>query len=168
MTTDEVVQGLTREHARLMRAVDALGDDADTASITEDGGWTAHDVLAHLMHYCGMFAFSLGANLAPPPYIHGVTTRLEPQEWNDRAVAYWRTRSLDDVCAEFDHNVSALIGQVKLRTDDEMNATDALPWAGTAPLWELIGGDTFLHEWPAHAAQMEQVIRRRGAAPRRP
>jgi hypothetical protein len=168
MTTADVVQALTREHARLMRAVDALGDDATTLHITEPGGWTARDVLAHLSHYCGMFAFGLGAKLTPPPYVVGVTQRLEPEQWNARAVAYWRTRSLDAVRAEFDRNVSALIAQVRLRTDEDMNTTDALPWAGTAPLWELIGGDTFLHEWPAHAAQMEQVLRRRAGAPRQP
>src|SRR5438876_2619845 len=105
MTTGEVVRALTREHARLMRAVDALGDDATTLGITEPVGWTARDVLAHLSHYCGMFAFALGANLTPPPYAVGVTHRLEPEQWNACAVAYGRTRSLDAVRAEFDHNV---------------------------------------------------------------
>jgi hypothetical protein len=36
-----------------------------------------------------------------------------------------------------------------------MNATDAIPWAGARPLWQFIGADTFLHEWPVHASQIE-------------
>ena len=40
-----------------------------------------------------------------------------------------------------------------------MNATDAIPWAGNRPLWQFIGGDTFLH-WPLHAEGIEERILR--------
>jgi hypothetical protein len=141
MTTHDVVIALTREHARLMRAVDALGeDDLPDARVT----------LSHLDLLCARLTYALDPR-------HVVPSRggIGP-------------RSFDQVRAEFDRDVRSLIAQVRQRSDAVMNATDALPQTGTAPLWELIGGDTFLHEWPAHAAQMEQVIRRRGAAPRQP
>jgi hypothetical protein len=141
MTTNEVVTALTREHARLMRAVDALGEDELP---------DAYIALSHLDLLCARLEYAL----------------------DPRRVARARTGagpcSFDQVRTEFDRDVRALIVQVEQRSDEEINATDAIPSAGTAPLWELIGGDTFLHEWPAHAAQMEQLIRRRGAAPRRP
>ena len=42
-------------------------------------------------------------------------------------------------------------------SDEDMKATDSIPWAGRRPLWEIIGADTFLNEWPDHAAQMERA-----------
>jgi hypothetical protein len=136
MTTDEVVRALKREHARLMRAVDALNEDELAL---------AYGALSQLDLLCARLTYQLDPK-------HVVPSRGGAGP-----------RSFDQVRAEFDLHVRALIEQVQARDDDQMNATDR-----GAPLWEVVGGDTFLHAWPAHAAQMEQVIRRRGAAPRRP
>ena len=77
MTRDDVLGSLARERKRLLDAVDALGPRADTASVTEpSGGWTAKDVLAHLIHYAGQIAFALGAELTPPAYVLRETARL--------------------------------------------------------------------------------------------
>jgi hypothetical protein len=159
MATAEVVVRLEGERARLLAAVEALGPRASTAFVTEDGGWTAKDVLAHLIHYAGQIAFGLGAPEKPPAYVVGVVERLNGQEWNERAVAYWRDFTLHDVRSEFERVVDRLIESAAQRTDDQMNVTDAIPWAGERPLWQLIGTDTFLHEWPAHAQQIENVAR---------
>jgi hypothetical protein len=101
MTTAAVVDGLVRERSRLLAAVHELGPRATTAFVTEPDGWTARDVLAHLIHYAGQIAFGLGAPLTPPPYVLGVAERLSGQEWNRRSVAYWRDFALDDVVSEF-------------------------------------------------------------------
>ena len=89
MTTAEVVEGLRRERERLDGVDDALGPRASTMFVTEEGGWTSKDVLAHLVHYAGQLCFGLGAPEKPPPYVIGVTSRLAGQEWNELAVAYW-------------------------------------------------------------------------------
>lgn len=157
MTTSAVVDGLRRERSRLLAAVDELGPRATTTFVTEPDGWTAKEVVAHLIHYAGQIAFGLGAPLTPPPYVIGVGERLSGQEWNDRSVAYWRDFSLDEVLSEFSRTSDHIIERAALRSDDEMNATDAIPWAGIQPLWQFIGGDTFLHEWPAHASQVEKA-----------
>ena len=157
MTTAEVVEGLTRERARLDGAVNALGAGASTVSVTEEGGWTSQDVLAHLVHYAGQLCFGLGAPEKPPPYVIGVASRVTGQEWNERAVAYWSDFDLGAVRSEFERVTNVLIACAALRSDDEMNATDSIPWAGRRPLWEIIGADTFLNEWPAHAVQMERA-----------
>jgi hypothetical protein len=155
--TEDVLDGLARERARLLGAVDALGPLASTAFVTEENGWTAKDVLAHLIHYAGQIAFGLGAQLQPPAYVVEETKRLSGREWNDRAVAFWKDASPDEVRAEFERNVDALVEQVRLRSDEQMLATDAIPWAPDRPLWQFIGNDTFLHEWPAHAEQIERT-----------
>jgi hypothetical protein len=157
MATADVVERLERERARLLDAVDGLGAGASTIAVTEAGGWTAQDVLAHLIHYAGQIAFGLGAPVTPPPYVEGVTERLSPQQWNDLAVDYWRAFPLVEVRSEFDRVTRLVIDHAGRRTDDQMNATDAMPWIGAVPLWQAIGGDTFLHEWPRHAAQIEAV-----------
>ena len=89
LTTAEVVESLRCERVRLDAAVNALGPHAATLCITEEGGWTAKDVLGHLIHYAGQLCFGLGGPEKPPPYVIGVTRRLEGQDWNVLAVAYW-------------------------------------------------------------------------------
>jgi hypothetical protein len=155
MTSDEVRDAIGRERVRLMAAVDALGADATTVPVTEEG-WTAKDVLAHSIHWAGQIAWGMGAPLQPPPYVATVSGRPSGDEWNALVVAYYRAGTLDQVRSELDRVVDALIEQTRLRTDDQINATDAIPWGGDRPLWQQIGSETFLH-WPAHAAQIEQA-----------
>lgn len=158
MTTTQVVDLIAREHARLTAAIDALGEGASSVPVTEEG-WTAKDMLAHLIHYAGQVAFGLGAQLQPPAYIAGVTARLSGEEWNARAVDHYRGASVAAVREEFERLVALLFERASLRTDDEMNATDAIPWAGERPLWQIIGGDTFLH-WPLHSEAIEHAVQR--------
>lgn len=46
----EVLEAVRRERGRLLAAVDALGERATSVAVTTEG-WTAKDVLAHLMHW---------------------------------------------------------------------------------------------------------------------
>lgn len=157
VTTDEVVGAVERERDRLLAAIDALGDGASTVAVTTEG-WTAKDVLAHLIHYAGQIAFGLGAQLQPPSYVLGVQGKPTGEEWNALAVEHYRDEPLENVRAEFERVVDALLERARLRSDEEMNATGAIPWAGDVPLWRFIAGDTCLH-WPLHAATIEQAAR---------
>jgi hypothetical protein len=159
MKAEEVLDALRQERARLLDAVDALGPRATTASVTEPAdGWTAKDVLAHLIHYTGQIAWALGAELTPPEYVLRETEQLTGEQWNERAVAFWADATLDDVRTEFERNADLLTERVRLLSDDDLLATDRVPWPGEdRPLWQFIGHDTFLHEWPAHAAQIERA-----------
>jgi hypothetical protein len=168
MTTTEVLDAIERERARLLSAVDGLGERATTQSVTEEG-WTARDVLAHLIHWATQVAFGLGAAVQPPVYMMAERQRRKlaglsdampsADESNALAVAYFHDRALDEVRVEFVRVVDALMARARMRTDDEMNATGAIPWAGDRPLWEFIGGDTFLH-WPVHAEAIEHAVLR--------
>jgi hypothetical protein len=152
MTSAEVVETLRREYDRLMGAIESVGPDA----VVSPEGWTAKDVLAHCIHWAAQPAKGMGAALEPPSYVIGVDgPSLSTDEWNARAVAHHKGRSFDEVRAEFDAIVDALIEQASMRTDDEMLATDTLPWAGARPLWNKIGTETFLH-WPAHTEQISR------------
>ena len=166
MTTAEVLDAIARERKRLADAVDALGQLATTVAVTEEG-WTAKDVLAHLIHWATQIALGLGASVPPPAYmmqererrkLAGLSDAMPTgEESNALAVAYYHDLPFDDVQSRFDQLVDALVARVRLRTDDEMNATDAIPWAGRRPLWQIIGGDTFLH-WPVHAEAIEKAV----------
>ena len=155
MTSDEVAAAVTRERDRLLAAVDALGDRATTAPTTPEG-WTAKDVLAHCIHWAGQIAFGLGAPLQPPPYLRAVSGRPSADEWNALAVAHVRDASLDDVRSQFEEVTQFILDAIRQRTDEDMDATDTLPYAGNAPLHQKIGGETFLH-WPGHSADLERA-----------
>lgn len=155
MTTDEVIAEIARERARMLSAIDALGDGATTVAVTDEG-WTAKDVLAHLIHWLGQVAFGLGAPLQPPAYVLSVQGRPSGEEWNAKAVEFYGAWSPGDLRAEFERLAHALVERARLRSDDEMSATDAIAWAPGQPLWQFIGGDTFLH-WASHAEAIERV-----------
>ena len=164
MTTQEVLDALAREHGRLMKAIDSLGTGASTVAVTEEG-WTAKDVLAHLIHWAGQMAFAVGAPLRPPVYLveeterrqsAGISDRPSGDEWNALAVAHYRDVPLDAVRDEFDSIVNALVERLRPYSDEQVNATDALPWAGASPFWQQLGGDTFLH-WPMHSEAIERA-----------
>lgn len=152
MTTDEVIAAVEREYARLLAAVDALGPDAAVVFVTDDG-WTAKDVLGHCIHWAGLIAFGMGAQMGPPPaYVLGGDRPTGPDagdEWNRRAVAFYREFSTEDVRAQLDQAVEAVLERARLRSDEQMLAMDAIPWGGGRPLWEQIGDETFAH-WPRH------------------
>ena len=161
MTRDELLDGLHRERTRLLAAFDGLGNAVDTTHVTEPGGWTGKDVLAHLIHYAGQIAFGLGARLTPPKYVLEANGQLSGQEWNERAVAFWEDASPSDVRTQFVHDSDLLIEHAGRLTDEQLaaDAKDLVPWAGDGTLWRFVGYDTFVHEWPAHADQMERVSR---------
>jgi hypothetical protein len=170
MTTAEVLDAIARQRERLMRAIDALGSGASTVPVTEEG-WTAKDVLAHLTHWATQIAFGLGAKVQPPVYmleerrrreVAGIDTTTMPtgEESNALAVAHYRDVPIGEVRAGFERLVEAIVERARVRTDEEMNATDAIPFAGARPLWQQIGGDTFLH-WPVHAAALERAASQR-------
>ncbi len=166
MPTADVLDAIARERLRLLAAVDALGARAATATITEEG-WTAKDVLAHLIHWATQIAFGLGATVQPPVYmleerqrrkLAGLSDEMpSSDESNALAVAHFHERPLAEVRATFERVVTALVERTRLRSDDEMNAVDAIPWAGKRPLWEFIGSDTFMH-WPVHSEGVERAI----------
>lgn len=154
MTTREVQDAVEREHRRLMESVRALGDRAVVVDVTE--GWTAKDVLAHATHWVSQIAFGMGAKLTPPSYVIAAADKPSGEEWNRRAVEHYRQASLDDVVRDLDRLVDALTAQIKLRTDTQMAASDAIPWS-TDPLWKQISSETFGH-WPAHSADIERAV----------
>lgn len=127
MTTKEVLNAIERERARLENALDGIGDRLDATPVTEEG-WTAKDVLGHMNHRAGQIAWGMGARIEVPPYIQGVSGRPSGDEWNARAVAYSRGQSFEEVKARFDEVVDALIDRIRERSDEQMNATDAIPW----------------------------------------
>jgi hypothetical protein len=71
MATRDVVAAVARERDRLLRGVDALGPRAATVAVTEEDGWTAKDVLGHLIH-------STGLSGAEPRAAYGSTTTSSP------------------------------------------------------------------------------------------
>lgn len=156
MTVSEVLDAIARERDRVERSLAAIGDRASTERVTDEG-WTAKDVVGHLNHWVSQIAWGMGAPLQPLPYVTSVKTRPSGDvEWNALAVAYWREFPYEKVKAEFDGYVDALIEQTRRRSDDQINATDAIPWGGARPLWQQIGSETFNH-WPEHAESIERA-----------
>jgi hypothetical protein len=158
MTSREVSEAVTHERGRLMKAIRAMGEGASTVRVTDEG-WTAKDVLAHCIHWVGQIAWGMGARMEQPAWVAGVEGRPSGDDWNARVVAHYHQASLEQVIKDFDRAADALMQEVRARSDDQINATDAIPWGGNRPLWQQIGSETFDH-WPEHTAAIEQAAAR--------
>lgn len=164
MTKQELLDGIAQERARLLNAIDSLGASASTVIVTDEGvGWTAKDVLAHHIHYMEQIAFGLGvAGLLPPQYVvDNAARRPSGEEWNELAVGASRSVPIADIRQRFEGLADAIVEQVGRRSDEELDAAGAIPWAGQQPLGQLIAGDTTLH-WALHRAEIERAARRSG------
>ena len=155
MKTDDVLEKIGSERGRLLQAIEALGERARSASVTDEG-WTSKDVLGHLIHWLGQVAFGLGAQLEPPPYLTAVKGRPSGDEWNALAVEHYNGLTLDEVRLQFEQLADAVVEQISLRTDDDMESKGTITWAGDIPLWQFIAGDTFLH-WAIHSETIERI-----------
>ncbi len=155
MTAREVLDAIARERARLLDAVDALGEEAAIVAVTAEG-WKAKDVLAHCIHWEGQVAFGLGAAIKPPAYVAETPGRPSSDEWNALAVAFYRHLPLPDVRAEHERIIGLIVEKARALSDEAMRATGSVPWAPERPLWRFIGGDTFLH-WPQHSEAIERA-----------
>ena len=157
MTRDEVLAAIQRERTRLRELVDRLETDAERRTVTEEG-WTAKDVLAHCIHWAGQLAFGMGAKMQPPPWVVSAGAERPPtDEWNRRAVEHYRDKPLATVVADFDRAADAVLQQVRARSDEQLNASGALPWATNEPLWKSIASETFAH-WPDHSDDLERAL----------
>src|SRR5438270_12032139 len=83
MNQQQVLDAIRREETRLLVAIDALGDRAATTPVTEEG-WTAKDVLSHLIHWATQVAFGLGAPVEPPVYMQEERRRRQLAGLDDR------------------------------------------------------------------------------------
>jgi hypothetical protein len=168
VTTDEVIAAIERERARLLAALDAIGSDAAAIPVTEEG-WTAKDVLAHLIHWATAVAYGLGENVDEPAYMAAERMRRKAAglpdampsgaESNALVVAHFADIPLEDVRAQFEQLADVILERARTKSDDEMNATGAIAWSPDRVLWQFIGGDTFLH-WPVHSDMIERATPR--------
>jgi hypothetical protein len=60
---------------------------------------------------------------------------------------------------QFEQLTDMILARARGKSDDEMNASGAVPWLPHRVLWQFIGGDTFTH-WPMHAEMIERATRR--------
>ena len=72
---------------------------------------------------------------------------------------------MDEVLAEFINNAEMIEARVATLSDEDLAAPSTARVLWDHPgrkLFEFIGHDTFLIEWPAHAEQVERDASREG------
>ena len=155
-----MIDAIDHERAHLLALVAQLGREADRRTVTDEG-WTAKDVVAHLIHWTGQMAWGLGAAMEPPAWVAAARgKRIEGDgAWNAIVVAHHRAMPLDDVVREFDRNVDLLLQQLRARDDVDIDASarKVMPWAAEVPLRELLARETYEH-FPVHAATLERAL----------
>lgn len=118
-----------------------------------------NDVLAQCIPWVGQIAWGMGARRDLPAWVAGVQGRPTAQEWNARVVAHYHAVPLERVIKDFDRAADARVQETRARGDEQINATDAIPWGGNRRLWRQISSETFDHR-PGHAVAIEQAMAR--------
>lgn len=126
----------------------------------DDSGWTAKDIVAHVMTYerwtAAMIMSGLRGSPATAPELYdedepppGFDT-WDMHARNAAVLAYYRDHSFADIIASAERAFTALIDAVQGVSDEQIVDPDAFEWTGGKTLLELIPEQSFDH-YAAHA-----------------
>ncbi len=144
---------------------DALArfDEGTLVTATVTGEWTPKDTMAHVADWERRFLrwVEAGRRGEEPerPEIGMAWDDLD--RLNREIVERSRTRSLDEVRAEFAASYHAILDAVAAMSEDELFAVGRYAWTGKYPLLPYLRSNTAEH-YAEHTAQLEAWLRAHG------
>lgn len=143
---------------------DALArfDEGALVTATVTGDWTPKDIMAHISDWERRFLRWVEAGRRGE-----VVERPEPgitwaeEDWlNQMIFERHRSRSLNDVRAEFAAAYRAIYAAIAAMSEDELFAPGYYAWSGDEPLLAIVWGVTADH-YAGHTADILALLNRR-------
>ncbi|HEX6480382.1 MAG TPA: ClbS/DfsB family four-helix bundle protein [Ktedonobacteraceae bacterium] len=115
-----------------------------------NGDWSIKDILAHLNAWQGYLVIRLQAAARDEaPAVQGVISDEDEGNTVDRLNADFyeesKSRSLDEVLAEFRATYRQIVEAVQALSDEDLFERKRFSWTKGNALWELVPGDTYEH-----------------------
>ena len=152
MNKDQLLDALEDERENFLDAIEGLTDD----KLNEPGvvgDWSVKDIIFHL----SMWEADLITLLWQLSQGEKPSTAYFTNPSIDEINAAWqeisKTRSLDQVMADFASVRKQTFRRVRLIPEEDLNDPKRYPWLEGSPLWKWIAGDSFEHE-NEHATQI--------------
>lgn len=101
--------------------------------------WAVKDHLAHVAHWQAHFNQRLAKREKASPPVKDV------DQENARIFALYQSRPWGDVMQMLDHAWEELSKQLRLISEEELQASDILPSLSNRPLWQIINGQVCVH-----------------------
>jgi hypothetical protein len=156
-TKNDLIAQITTERARLLAALDGLGD-ADLTQPGQNGDLSVKDTLAHIAEWEQM---CLGWYRAGQ---RGEIPDFDPAQVNDLNRAIYekhRDRALAEVRARFEESYQAMLGTIEAMTDEEIFTVGRYAWTESEPLLAFLRANTDEH-YAEHADEITRWRQSRG------
>jgi hypothetical protein len=121
-------------------------------------GWSIKDMLAHIASWHHRLLAWLDAAVRnQEPTISGPDSVEEMDALNAQFYQENKSRSLDEVLADFRTTHQQIIDIVQAMPEEEMMSPHRFAWSQGKPLWQVIAGDTYEH-YREHITQIQEWL----------
>lgn len=159
LRADEIIEPWRRHRQRLAAQLEALSGDQWTAP-TRCDGWTARDVVSHLITVDGFWVVSLLSGQAgtPTEFIHD----FDPTQMPEALVEPMRATPVDELLATFLAGSATFEQTVDSFSDEQWELAAENPF-GHVPAWVALAHahwDSWLHEYDIFAVDEPAEVER--------
>ncbi len=111
-----------------------------------NGNWSIKDIMAHITSWHHrLLAWLHAASRNEEPAISGPDSDEEMDRLNEQFYEENKSRSLDDVLADFHTSYLQILDMVQTLDNEDLTNPHRFAWTKGNPLWYLVAGDTYEH-----------------------
>ena len=111
-----------------------------------NGNWSIKDIMAHIASWHQrLLAWLRAASRNEDPAISGPDSDEEMDRLNEQFYEENKSRSLDDVLADFHTSYLQILDMVQTLDNEDLANPHRFAWTKGNPLWYSVAGDTYEH-----------------------
>jgi len=145
MDKTRILDEMRAKHAALEEILTRL-DETLMTTAGVNGNWSIKDIMAHITSWHQrLLAWLRAASRNEEPAISGPDSDEEMDRLNEQFYEENKSRSLDDVLADFHTSYLQILDMVQTLDNEDLTNPHRFAWTKGNPLWYLVAGDTYEH-----------------------
>lgn len=145
MDKTRILDEMRAKYAALEEILTPL-DETLMATAGVNGDWSIKDIMAHITSWHHrLLVWLRAASRNEEPAISGPDSDEEMDRLNEQFYEENKSRSLDDVLADFCTTYLQILDMVQTLDNEDLTNPHRFAWTKGNPLWFLIAGDTYEH-----------------------
>ncbi len=145
MDKTRILDEMCGKYAALAEILTPL-DETLMTTAGVNGNWSIKDIMAHITSWHQrLLAWLRAASRNEEPAISGPDSDEEMDRLNEQFYEGNKSRSLDDVLADFRTTYLQILDMVQTLDNEDLTNPHRFAWTKGNPLWYLVAGDTYEH-----------------------
>ena len=145
MDKTRILDEMRAKYAALEEILTPL-DETLMATAGVNGDWSIKDIMAHITSWHHrLLVWLRAASRNEEPAISGPDSDEEMDRLNEQFYEENKSRSLDDVLADFRTTYLQILDMVQTLDNEDLTNPHKFAWTKGNPLWYLVAGDTYEH-----------------------